>query len=163
MHEVFLGIGGNIGNKYSNFNKAYKLIETTLGEIIRQSSIYESPPWGFDADENFWNQVLLIETIHSPLKLLDKIKKIQSLFKRKQVRETYASREMDIDILYYDKIIMESDILVIPHNQIQNRLFVLVPLAEIAPRFVHPLLGMTTIELIDECKDSSVLSRIELN
>jgi 2-amino-4-hydroxy-6-hydroxymethyldihydropteridine diphosphokinase len=161
MHEVYLGIGGNTGDKNSNFKKVYNLIEKELGKIIKKSSIYKSPPWGFHAKEYFWNQVLLIETKSLPSELLHKIHQIQNLFKREVACGRYASREMDIDILYFDDIILESDELVIPHPQMQYRLFVLVPLNEIAPDFIHPRLGLSGIELLNRCEDDSLVEKTE--
>jgi len=162
MHQVFLGIGGNTGNKHDNFDKVYIFIKNELGEIMIQSSIYETPPWGFQCKENFWNQVLLIETELSPGLLLQKITEIENRFGRKRVSGKYTSRKMDIDILFFDELIIETENLTIPHLQIQNRLFVLVPLAEIAPKFLHPLLKMTSLQLLKNCTDSSVISKVEL-
>ena len=163
MHKVYLGIGGNIGNKKSNFKRAFKLIENNLGKIKKKSSLYESSPWGFYAEEYFWNQVLLIETLLQPEELLYEIHKIQNQFTRETNSEKYASREMDIDILYFDNITMESDDLIIPHTQIQNRLFVLAPLSEIAPSLKHPILGLSSLELLDICKDDSIVQKIDAN
>jgi len=161
MSKVFLGIGGNIGNKEIIFNKVYLFIENNLGRIITKSSMYESPPWGFHAEENFWNQVLLIETTLSPEKLLQKIHIIEKAFGRKRKKKHYNSREMDIDILYYDDIFMETEKLIIPHPLIQQRLFVLVPLTEIAPDFKHPLLRLTNQQMLENCKDESVIKKVE--
>ena len=162
MHQVFLEIGGNIGNKHDNFNKVYKFIKNELGKIIKKSSIYETPPWGFDAKDNFWNQVLLIETEFSPVELLQKIAEIENWFGRKRESGKYNSRQMDIDILYFDELVTETENLTIPHPQIQNRRFVLVPLVDIAPEFVHPLLGMNSLLLLENCPDSSLIKKVEL-
>ena len=162
MHQVFLGIGGNTGNKQDNFSKVYSFIKNELGEIIKQSSVYETPPWGFQSDENFWNQVLLIETEFSPLELLEKINFIESLFGRKRDGNQYKSREMDIDILYFDNKIIEKENLTIPHPLIQLRQFVLVPLTEIAPRFIHPKLKLTSLEMIKNFSNSSAIKKIKL-
>lgn len=161
MHKVFLGIGGNIGNKHDNFREVIKIIKKELGEIIKSSSIYESPPWGFEASENFWNQVLIIETEYSPEMLLKKIIEIEGKFGRKRETGKYDSREMDIDILYYDDIFMETENLVIPHPKIFLRKFVLVPLNEIAPDFKHPLRRFTSTQLLENCKDESVILKLD--
>jgi len=161
MHKVFLGIGGNIGNKHDNFIKVYNIIKNEIGEITKSSSVYETPPWGFEAKENFWNQVLLIETEYSPDKLLQKIHDIENNFGRKRGSEKYNSREMDIDILYFDEVIIETESLKIPHPHIPHRLFVIVPLAEIAPDFIHPQLRLTSLEMLKNCSDSSVIKKVE--
>jgi 2-amino-4-hydroxy-6-hydroxymethyldihydropteridine diphosphokinase len=161
MSKVFLGIGGNIGNKQANFNKVYNLIERKLGQISAKSSVYESPPWGFHAENNFWNQILIIKTGLTPEELLSKIYEIESSFGRKRKSKHYASREMDIDILYYDDIFMETETLVIPHPHMHQRLFVLVPLVEIAPDFKHPILRFTSLQMLENCKDKSVIKKVE--
>jgi 2-amino-4-hydroxy-6-hydroxymethyldihydropteridine diphosphokinase len=161
MHKVFLGIGGNIGNKADNFTKVYTFIKNELGEIVKSSSVYETPPWGFTADENFWNQVLIIETELSPNELLQKIAEIEANFIREREVGKYNSREMDIDILYFDDLFIETKNLIIPHPRIQQRKFVLVPLNEIAPDFKHPLLRLTSFQMLENCKDSSVILKME--
>lgn len=162
MHQVFLGTGGNIGNKHDNFDKVFTFIKNELGAIIKSSSIYETSPWGFQAEENFWNQVLWIETLLSPLDVLKRIAKIEAEFGRKRTGEGYTSREMDIDILYFDDEIIETKNLTIPHPLLHKRLFVLVPLAEIAPDFVHPVLQITNAEMLKVCEDKSAIKRAEL-
>jgi 2-amino-4-hydroxy-6-hydroxymethyldihydropteridine diphosphokinase len=161
MHQVFLGIGGNTGNKRLNFDKVYVLIEEELGAILKQSSVYETPPWGFHAEENFWNQVLLIKTELNPEELIFEIKNIEQIFGRKRNSSKYTSREMDIDILYFDQLVMETEKLIIPHPHIPQRLFVLVPLAETAPDFIHPELKMTNMQLLENCSDESEIKTIE--
>lgn len=161
MHKVFLGIGGNIGNKRDNFSKAEELINSQLGTIVEKSSVYETPPWGFYAKENFWNAVLVVETKFGPDELLWRIHEIEDHFEKEENTERFRSREMDIDILYYDDLFIEAKLLIIPHPQIQNRKFVLVPLVEIAPDFKHPLLRLTSLQMLENCKDESVIKKVE--
>ena len=162
MHKVFLGIGGNIGNKQQNFTKVEDLIEKRLGKILLKSSVYETPPWGFNAEENFWNQVLLIETKFLAEELLWRTKEIEDQFYRQERDVRYSSREMDIDMLYYDDIFMETDKLILPHPRLHQRKFVLVPLVEIAPDFKHPLFRLTSMQMLENCKDESIIKKIEL-
>ncbi len=162
MHRIFLGLGGNLGNKQQNFEKVKLYIEKEIGEIVDQSSVYETPPWGFLAEEDFWNQVLFVITEHQPEELIAKIQKIENLFGRNRDTGYYVSREMDVDVLYFDDLSFTSDNLIIPHPKIEQRLFVLVPLNEIAPAFKHPVLEMTNRQLLEKCKDESSIKRIEL-
>jgi len=160
MHKVYLGIGGNIGNKPKNFEMVYKFIQNKLGKIEKSSSIYETPPWGFQSKDTFWNSVVEISTSLSATEILYRIHSIEALFGRKRRKVKYLSRKMDIDILYYDDIYLETETLIIPHPGIQLRKFVLVPLTEIAPNLKHPLLRLTSVEMLDNCKDESIIKKI---
>jgi|SRR5690554_4695333 len=161
MHHVFLGIGGNIGKKQQNFGKVKLFIESEIGKIKSSSSVYETPPLGFFADDNFWNQVFLVDTRLEPDDVLYKIQEIEARFGRKRDAEFYVSREMDIDVLYYDELSITTDRLIIPHPRIAQRLFVLVPLAEIAPGYQHPVLKLTNRQLLEQCQDDSNIKRLE--
>ncbi len=161
MHEVYLSLGGNIGNKKNNFIQSYQLITKHVGETIVSSAIYETPPWGFQSKDNFWNQVIKVQTELSPQKMLEQIQLMEKQLGRKYTKEGYESRPIDVDILYFDNLILETENLIIPHPLIQNRKFVLVPLAEIAPDFIHPVLKQTNIQLLEKCKDDSEITKIE--
>lgn len=161
MHKVYLGIGGNIGNKQKNFDDVYQMLENEVGKIKKSSSIYESPPWGFQSEYPFWNSVVEIETILEDEELLWKIHEIEDRFGRIRGKEQYSPRTMDIDILYFDDIFIETKTLIIPHPRIHQRKFVLVPLNEIAPDFKHPLLRLTSIEMLEKCKDESMIKKVK--
>lgn len=161
MHKVFLGIGGNIGNKHKNFEKALILINKELGKVVLSSSIYETPPWGFHSEDVFWNQVLVINTKLEAEELLWRINAIEETFGRQRGKERYSSRQMDIDILYFNDEYFETKTLIIPHPKIHERRFVLVPLAEIAPDFKHPLRRLTNIKMLDNCRDDSIIKKIQ--
>jgi 2-amino-4-hydroxy-6-hydroxymethyldihydropteridine diphosphokinase len=160
MHKVYLGIGGNLGNKQTNFKEVYQKIENELGEIVKASSIYETPPWGFKSNDAFWNSVIKISSIYSPEVLLSKIHLIEKSFGRKRGNEQYSSRKIDVDILYFDDLFMETDELIIPHPHINKRKFVLVPLAEIAPELKHSILQLTSSEMLEICNDESVIKKV---
>ncbi len=161
MHKVYLGIGGNIGNKQNNFEEVYKKIEIELGKIEKASSIYETPPWGFQSNDTFWNQVIQVCTELTPEEVLSAIQNMEHNFGRKRSKEGYSSREMDIDILYFDDLFMETDKLIIPHLRIHQRKFVLIPLNEIAPELKHPLLRLTSIQMLENCMDESIIKKVQ--
>lgn len=162
MHKVYLGIGGNIGNKQKNFEDVYQNIENEVGKIIISSSIYETPPWGFQANDPFWNSVIQIQTILEDEELLWKIHEIEDRFGRQRGNGQFSSREMDIDILYFNDIYIETKTLIIPHPKIHQRKFVLVPLNEIAPDLKHPLLRLTSLEMLENCRDESVIKKVKI-
>jgi 2-amino-4-hydroxy-6-hydroxymethyldihydropteridine diphosphokinase len=160
MHKVYLGIGGNIGNKEQNFKKVPELINKELGKILLASSIYEAPPWGFHSEDAFWNQVIYIETILEAEELLWRIHGVEEKFGRVREKERYSSREMDIDILYFNDEYFETKTLIIPHPRIHERKFVLIPLCEIAPDFKHPLRRLTSIGMLEACRDDSIIKKV---
>ncbi len=160
MHKVFLGIGGNLGDKKKNLQKCIELIRENLGEVDIISSVYETPPWGFSAESNFLNQVILIETNLDMLQLLQETQKIEAQFKKRRSSEGYSSREMDIDILFFDDEIIETPELIIPHPLLHKRNFVLAPMVEIAGEFIHPVLNKKMRLLLDECDDRSPIVKI---
>ena len=162
MHKVFLAIGGNIGNKALNFQKVHILIAEKIGTISLHSSIYETSAWGFESADYFWNKVLEVRSSLSATEILEKIREIDLIFGRKRSESGYQSREMDIDILYFDDKIIQTENLTIPHPLLHKRLFVLVPLAEIASDFVHPVLKLSSLEMLKICDDKSVIKKLEL-
>jgi 2-amino-4-hydroxy-6-hydroxymethyldihydropteridine diphosphokinase len=159
MKIVFLGIGTNLGNRKSNLEQAVARIEEYIGPVLISSSIYETEPWGFQAKDKFLNQVLEVETELSPSGLLGRILMIESLSGRTRSQKQYTSRLIDIDILFYEDMIFNEESLKIPHPLLHERKFVLVPLCEIAPDLIHPVLKKSAVELLGMCEDNSKVKK----
>lgn len=151
--QAFLLIGTNIGQREKNLEEARKLIDKHAGPVIRNSSVYESAAWGKEDQNNFLNQVLIIETQSGPWELLNIILEIEKQMGRER-KEKWAERIIDIDILYFDEVIVNSFDLVVPHPEIPNRRFTLEPLNEIARDKIHPGLKKSQRELLQNCKDT---------
>jgi 2-amino-4-hydroxy-6-hydroxymethyldihydropteridine diphosphokinase len=127
----------------------------------KQSSIYQTAPWGFESDNDFYNMVLSVNTALSANELLDLCKKIEAKAGRKsKASKGYESRPLDIDILFYDAIEISSPKLTVPHPKISQRKFVLAPLNEIAPDWMHPVMKKTIKELAEICSDNSAVKRL---
>jgi 2-amino-4-hydroxy-6-hydroxymethyldihydropteridine diphosphokinase len=153
-HQVYVGIGSNVGDRKQNFLEALdRLTKLPDTKMIKESSLYESEPLG-DAKEWYVNGAIQIETRFKPETLLLKFKNIERAMGRKKVKKRWGSRIIDLDILLYDSLLLKKKNLRIPHPEMQNRRFVLVPLSEIAPQVIHPELGVTISELLINLKDS---------
>jgi 2-amino-4-hydroxy-6-hydroxymethyldihydropteridine diphosphokinase len=137
-----------------NLRKAAEHISKDVGKIINKSSVYETEPWGFNHKRNFLNQVLKVITSLNPEELLEVIAKIEKLCGRERNNNPYAARVIDIDILFYSNKVIKSDKLVIPHPKIQERMFVLMPMAELQPDLIHPGLSAPVSQLRNECRDT---------
>lgn len=159
MKIVFLGIGTNMGNREDNLEQAVRHIKESIGSVRASSSVYETEPWGFESPDKFLNVVIKVETELSPSGLLGRILMIESLLGRERGSRRYSSRLIDIDILLYDEIIVEEESLIVPHPQIQNRRFVLIPLCELASDLIHPVLSKSFGELLEICEDKGVVTK----
>ncbi|WP_334168185.1 2-amino-4-hydroxy-6-hydroxymethyldihydropteridine diphosphokinase [Phocaeicola paurosaccharolyticus] len=142
MAIAYLGLGTNLGNKDENLNGAVEYIRERVGRINSLSAFYVTEPWGFKSENSFLNAVCSVATDISPIELLYITKEIEKEMGRnkKSVDKIYSDRIIDIDILLYDDLIMQSEELTIPHPIMTERDFVMIPLAEIAPELVHPVL-----------------------
>ena len=156
MEQVYLEIGGNQGDRWLLLEKSKVLISERVGEVLQESLVYETPPWGFESESSFYNQVLVIQTNLGPEALILALQQIENELGRVRGINRYASRTMDIDVLFYGDQIIQMEHLTVPHPRLHLRNFVLVPLAEIAPDKLHPVFQKTINKLLDECDDDSV-------
>ena len=160
--KIYFSLGSNIGDKEKHICDAQSLIHSRIGEIVTESSLYITEAWGFNSDEMFLNKVVAVESELDAFAVLDTVQEIEILLGRTtKTANQYQSRIIDIDILFYDNKIIETQQLIIPHQHIQNRLFVLLPLAEIAPDFIHPKLQKTISDLLEHCTDNKNVSLYE--
>ncbi|MFQ5681891.1 MAG: 2-amino-4-hydroxy-6-hydroxymethyldihydropteridine diphosphokinase [Candidatus Binatia bacterium] len=158
LSQIYIGIGSNLGKKKENYREALtRVARIPNTKIIKESSLYESEPLG-ESKEWYVNGVIEIETDLKPELLLKKCKYIERVMGRKRVRKRWASRIIDLDILLYNSVILDQKNLKIPHPEMGNRKFVLIPLSEIAPQVVHPVLGMTISELLVGVQDNKKVS-----
>jgi len=149
-NRVFLGLGSNIGKKRNNLINAIRLINQQENiEVHDISKFYSSPPYGFEEQESFINCVIEIFTDLSPQELIKILKNIEKKLGRKPTFR-WGPRVIDIDILFYEDFIVEEKDLIIPHPDIQNRAFVLVPMAEIDSEFIHPVFKKTIYQMMNE-------------
>jgi len=177
MKEVFILLGSNRGNRKDFLAKGIQMISEQAGKLLKKSSVYETEPWGFDDPTSFLNQVVEIETSLSPGELLEQLLDIETKLGRirpfsgcgcgvpvlppgsqqplsdNQGGQGYAGRTIDLDILFYGNKLVFTDSLMIPHPRLHERLFTLVPLNEIAPGFIHPVLKKKVSGLLNECRD----------
>lgn len=152
MNKTYLLLGSNMGNSKMRLSKAISLIHKQIGKTLRQSSLYTTAAWGNTKQPDFLNQVIIIETKLSAEQTMQSILSIEKKMGRIRTVKN-APRIIDIDILFFNKEIILQDDLIIPHPQIKNRRFVLVPLNELSPNFKHPVLKKTIHKLFIHCPD----------
>lgn len=147
-HTVYIALGTNLGERLSNLSAAIAALAPKV-TVLAESYIYETPPWGYENQPAFLNKVIKAETGLEPGSLLEYLKQIEvGLGREKSVR--WGPRLIDLDILFYDNLIIDTPPLVIPHPRLQERAFVLVPLADIASEFMHPIFRKSVKEFLAE-------------
>jgi 2-amino-4-hydroxy-6-hydroxymethyldihydropteridine diphosphokinase len=154
VHKLYLLLGANLGNKLHTFEQARQCIADQVGEIVSQSGLYETAAWGVTEQPTYMNQVLLVVTYLKPAEVLTHTLAIEEQLGRVRA-EKWGARVIDIDLLFYDDLIINTPTLTLPHPLLHERRFTLVPLAEIAPDLVHPALNKTANELLISCSDDS--------
>lgn len=164
-HTVVLLIGGNQGERVPLLMRAVTEIAHRIGTVSLASSLYETEPWGFESEQQFINQALVVDTDLTATEVLRKALEIEKVLGRVRPSsadappsvKSYASRPIDIDLIFYDSDIVETEYLQLPHPRMQLRRFVLEPLAQIIPDFIHPKLKKNVHRLLEECPDKGVV------
>lgn len=160
MAKAYLLIGGNLDDRNFYIASALRLIESLAGPVIEKSSIYETAPWGFEDENFFLNQVVAVETDLDPADLFKTIVSIENHLGRTRNGSQFSSRTIDIDILFYENRVVLTESLTIPHPRIKERRFVLQPMCEINPAFIHPIEKKTMKELLNSCADKLAVVRL---
>jgi 2-amino-4-hydroxy-6-hydroxymethyldihydropteridine diphosphokinase len=158
MNTAYLSLGSNEGNRQQMLDSALAHIAQDCGNVSLQSSVYETAAWGLEDQPGFLNMAVAITTALAHLQLLAAIRNIETLLGRKR-EIMWGQRTIDIDILFYNNDTINSTDLVIPHPRLHERRFVLVPLMEIAPGFVHPIFYKNITTLLTECEDDLEVRR----
>jgi 2-amino-4-hydroxy-6-hydroxymethyldihydropteridine diphosphokinase len=153
MNKVYLLIGGNMGDRMANLEQAIHLIHQEIGPIQLASSIYETAAWGNTNQPDFLNQALFLHTQLEASSLMNKLLDIEISMGRKR-DVPMGPRTIDLDIIYFNELVISDALITIPHPKIAERRFVLLPLVEIAPDFIHPILNKTNAALLKDCGDS---------
>ena len=159
--RIGLILGSNLDGKFNYLNCAIALLKENVGEVKLVSSLYASPPWGYKSENEYINQVLVIETDKTPIELLEKNLLIEKVLGRERSENGYTDRTIDIDILFYEDEVMIETRLVLPHPRLHMRKFCLLPLQEVLPNWFHPQLNLNVSKLISICEDKSDLRKID--
>jgi 2-amino-4-hydroxy-6-hydroxymethyldihydropteridine diphosphokinase len=153
-HTVYLALGSNLDNRLANLKRAVAALPPQI-EVKAKSHIYETPPWGYEDQPKFLNQVIQGFTYLEPEPLLKHIKRLEVMLGRKASFQN-GPRLIDIDILFYDDLVLDTPSLVIPHPRLHERGFVLLPLMDVAPDLIHPVEKKSVKELLAFCNVSDI-------
>jgi 2-amino-4-hydroxy-6-hydroxymethyldihydropteridine diphosphokinase len=151
-HQAIIMLGGNIGDTICIFESARTLIKESGAEILAESAVFRTDPWGDELQRTFLNQSILVETDLDPYRLLILLQKVE-FHHGKNTQYENGPRTLDLDIIFFDELILSSITLSIPHPRAHLRRFNLLPMSQIVPNFVHPVLKKTVSELLYECSD----------
>lgn len=158
-NKAVLLLGSNMGSRAHHIMSACNYLDTFAGDIVKSSSFYETSAWGKTDQESFLNLAVVLLTPYPPQLLITKILSIEKMMGRKR-EEKYGPRTIDIDIILFEKKIVRSENLVLPHPEMQNRRFVLSPLVELVPNFLHPVFNKSMRTLLEECDDNLTVKRL---
>ena len=162
VKTICLLYGGNMGETLAVFEKATAMLVKKIGPVYRQSSVYRSQAWGYESKNDFINQLVLFKTEFKAQQVLHYCLETESLLGRKRNNSPgYSDRTIDIDILYMDDLILSTDQLTIPHPRLHERLFALLPLCDVIPEFIHPVLQKSNKSLLDLCPDKSTIEKLD--
>ena len=157
----FIAFGSNKGDKLLNMKTALKeIIADTNNSFVRCSPVYETTPYGYKDQDNFYNAAIEITTTYELLELLDVLKSIEKKLGR-ETGKRWGPREIDLDILFYDDLVFSNERITVPHKEITNRDFVLVPLCEIAPDYYHPVLNQKICDICISDSEETVIKKIQ--
>ncbi len=160
-NRSFIAFGSNKGDKLLNMQTALQeIIADTNNSFVKCSSVYETKPFGYKEQDNFYNAAIEIKTSHELIELLDKLKYIEIKLGRK-TGERWGPREIDLDILFFNDLVFSNERITVPHKEILNRDFVLVPLCEIAPDYYHPVLNQKICDICISDSEETVISKIQ--
>ena len=160
MEQIYLCLGGNVGDTRHYLEQAINLIDNRIGTVTAKSAIYQSEPWGFNAEQEFLNQAIMVETELEPHTVLKRCLQIEADLGRIRSGDGYKPRTIDIDIIFFGNQTINQPDLTVPHPLMHLRNFVLQPLCDIAPDFVHPVFGLTVSQLAEGSIDSHRAERM---
>ncbi|WP_405208237.1 2-amino-4-hydroxy-6-hydroxymethyldihydropteridine diphosphokinase [Aquimarina sp. LLG6339-5] len=159
--HIHISLGSNIGNRLDYLQKAVEAIYNTIGDVVKISGVYQTPAWGFSSDD-FYNACVLIKTFYTTTEVLDKLLDIEnSLGRNRTGKEGYEARTIDLDVVFSSEGVVETQKLTVPHPSMQDRIFVLKPLGEIAAEQLHPVLKQTVSQLLGSTKDTSNVTKLK--